>query len=143
MAIDYSVLALPKHRPQSLEQETKRSRKQSALDKCYEKVDARDGLVCQVTGVTLKADHPDPKLRLTRDHLGPRSTHPEERSNVDNVITVSDYVHGFLTASALYPIDKHGEETIRVSKIFGWRWNERMFTEKRRPPFRLPKDRVA
>lgn len=143
MAIDYSILAIPKHRPQSLERETKRARKQTALDRCYEAVDARDRHVCQVTGMPLVADASDPKRRLTRDHLGPRSTHPQDRHNPDNVITVSQRVHVLMQDSALYPIDKHGEETTRVSRIWGWRWRESFFPDGKRPPFRLPKDKVA
>jgi hypothetical protein len=138
----YPAGAFFKHQivvPVQLERHRKQAKKKSALDRCYEKVDDRDGEVCQVTGVPLKAGHLDPKRRLTRDHLKPRSTGPEDRAHHDNVLTVSDFIHSLLQSSALYPVDRHGEETVRVSKIVGWRWRESFG----KCPIRLPKDKAA
>lgn len=129
--------------PLVIERKTKKVARQTALDKAYEAVDARDGKQCQLRGTSLTAGHVDEWRRLERDHLGPRSTSPELRADVDNILTVSAGVHALLQSGALYPVDRYGEETIRVSKIVGWRWRESFFPKGTRHPFRLPKDKVA
>lgn len=136
MPIDYSLSAFPKHTPSVLQDDAKRRRVQAALDRCYDAVDRRDGKVCRVTGIPLTHKHEDKARRLTRDHLGPRSTYPEDKFNPDNVLTVSWRVHEYLQSSSLIPVDKRGQETRRVSKIHRFEWNRRL-VEAGKEPFRI------
>lgn len=133
MAIDYSVLALPKHKPAVLARHEKKTTKQAGLDAAYADVDKRDKKRCQVRGTPLTAGHVDEWRRLTRDHLGPRSTYPEDRANPDNILTASAGAHALLQSGALIPVDKKGQETRRVSQIAGYVWGPSVKT----PPFRL------
>lgn len=133
MAIDYSQFAFPKGTPRVVERHTRKAAKAKALRDAYDLVDARDKKVCQVRGTPLVADHANEWKALERNHLGPRSTNPERRHDVDNILTVSRGTHRLMQSGALIPIDAKGEETDRVSQIAGYRWT----IEK--PPFRLRK----
>lgn len=140
MAIDYAAIAaaggIPKSKPGVLSRHERRVSKDAALKKAYDAVDARDGKRCQVRGTRLFVGHVNEWKALERDHLGPRSTHPEDRAEPDNILTVSRGVHALLQAGALVPVDKKGRETIRVSKIAGYRWNRNLI-EAGKEPFRL------
>lgn len=133
MPIDYSLLALPKSGPPALDRHRKATAKQTALDKAYAEVDARDGKRCQVTGVALMAGSVSDKRRLERNHLKPRSTAPEERHDVDNILTVSAFAHALMQSSALYAVDAKGRKTTRVSKIAGFEWNRRIVKAGKEP----------
>jgi hypothetical protein len=134
--IDYSVLALPKGKPAQMVRHEKRVSARLQLAEAYVEVDRRDKKRCRVTGKPLTPGAVDEWRRLERDHLAPRSTHPELVYDVDNILTVAAAVHGFLHCGALIPVDAKGEETTRVSLIAGYRW-----TRKERPPFRIVREK--
>jgi hypothetical protein len=69
---------------------------------CYAAVDARDGRVCRVSGLHLSPTSSEPRKRLERHHLQPRSVAPGERANPANVITLSAFVHAMVTAHRLH-----------------------------------------
>ena len=123
-----------------VERRKRKNARQAELDQAYQLVDRRDRRQCQLTGVQLTAGHVDEWRRLERDHLGPRSTNPADRANHDNILTCSAAVHSLLQKGGIIPVDRYGEETVRVSRIVGYRWNDIVMRGAR--PFRLPKDKV-
>lgn len=140
----YPAGAFFKHttvKPAVLERKDRKTAKQTALDKAYEAVDARDARSCQLRGTPLTAGHVDEWRRLERHHLGKRSTNPGERANPDNIVTMSAAAHSLAERGGLYPVDRNEEPTERVSKLFGWRWNDDVMKGAR--PFKLPKDKRA
>ena len=136
MPIDYSLLKFSKGTPKVLAVHAKDVKTDAALRKAYDKVDARDGKVCQVTGKALIANHGDLKLALARHHLDERSTNKGRRADPDNILTVSEYVHKFMQSGALLPVDKRGKDTTSVKRIAGYQWNPRMVTPGK-APFRV------
>lgn len=136
MAIDYSLLKFAKGKPRALATHTKAVALSAALRKAYDKVDARDRKVCQVTGKPLVVDHGNPKLALTRHHLDERSGHKDRRHDPDNILTVSAAVHTFMQSGALLAVDKRGRETTSVKRIAAFKWNPRM-VEPGKAPFRI------
>lgn len=141
MPIDYSVFAtvkggLPKGRPRVLVEHAKDVAADAAMLKAYKKVDDRDDKVCRVTGKTLVANHGNLKLALARHHLDEQSTAKDRKHDPDNILTVSEYVHKFMQAHALIPVDKRGNETTSVRRIWGYAWNRRLVAPNKEP-FRL------
>jgi len=136
MAIDYSVLSLPKGKPLPLLRRERKVAAADKLEKAYAIVDLRDKKRCRVTGRRLVAGHVDEWQDLTRDHLATRGAHPDRVDDPENILTVSRGVHGLLQASALIPVDAKGDETTYVSQIAGYRWNRRQ-VKAGREPFRL------
>lgn len=128
--------------PGPIERKARRAKKADALQTAYASVDARDKKRCQVTGKALSVGGVDEWTRLERNHLGPRSTRPEDRANADNILTVSAAVHKLMQAWALIPVDAKGDRTERVSKIAGYRWNRAMVPVGKEP-FRLKSRKVA
>lgn len=136
MAIDYSVLALPKGTPAALGRHRKRVVRDAALEKAYAAVDARDGRICQVTWKPLLAGHLNDRRALERNHLKPRSTAPAARHDPDNILTVSRFVHRLMQAAALYAVDERKRKTTSVRRIAGFEWNRRQVPAGKEP-FRL------
>jgi hypothetical protein len=58
------------------------------------------------------------------------------------ILTVSQFVHGYLQSCAVIPVDAKGRETIRVSKIAGFEWNTRIVPPGKQP-FRIRKWKAA
>jgi hypothetical protein len=98
MAIDYSQLAFPKGAPARVARQMRKSAKAQQLADTYDLVDKRDGLKDRVTGQTLVKGGTNPKTRLERHHIRPRSTYPELRHEADNILTVSGLVHALIEA---------------------------------------------
>ena len=140
MAIDWSLLKFGKGKPRIVTAHEKTTALDAALRKAYEKVDKRDGKVCQVTGRPLTANHPDLKLALERHHLDERSGHKDRVADADNILTCSTFAHKYLQSGALLPVDKRGKDTTSVKKIAGYKWNPRLV---KRPPFRVQKQVAA
>ena len=89
------------------------------------------------------------------ERIGSRSERAEHLGEVQGEPSAALWIFAWTQNRCLLPswfgvatglnvaIDKHGEETIRVSRIWGWRWRESFFPKGTRHPFRLPKDKVA
>lgn len=128
---------------QPLQVEVRKAKKVSAarrLAAAYADVDARDGKRCQVRGTRLLGDSADEWRQIDRHHLDEKSTAPERKFDPDNILTTSRAVHRLMQAHKLLAVDAKGEETTFVSKIAGFRWNERLV---KKPPFRLPNGKAA
>lgn len=139
MAIDYSVLALPKGKPRILESVEKEREDTAAWDRCVDAVDQRDGRVCQVSGKFLAAGAVDPWLALERNHIVPRSLSKGTRYNPDVVLTMSRAVHQLWHAGAFWLKDKAGKKARRVSQIDYLEWNPRIVPPKDPRPFTVRK----
>jgi hypothetical protein len=83
--------------PASEERRERKKTKKDKLEAAYEEVDKRDGLKCWVTGKSLQRSGVGPELLLTRHHLDERSTSPERRHDVTNIISVSLQAHRLIT----------------------------------------------
>lgn len=104
---------------------------EKALRQCYAKVDARDGKVCRVSGLPLTADHPDPRRRLNRHHMRPRSTAPSDRHSPANVITISQWISDQIHIKAALFLEGDADlrdaegrfcgATLSQSTEYGWR----------------------
>lgn len=102
-----------------------------ALRACYAAVDARDEKVCRVSGLQLSALASEPRKRLARHHMRPRSTAPSEATNPANVVTVSQWVHDQIHVKAALHLegdanlrDAEGRfcgVTLSQNNEFGWR----------------------
>ena len=126
MAIDWSVLALPKGRPRVLDSVEKDREDARAWDRCKALVDERDKRICQVTGVSLAAGHVDGWRALERNHLDPRSLNKRQRFNADVVLTMSRAVHQLWHGGAFWLKATNGREARRVSQIDYLEWNRNL-----------------
>ena len=71
-----AVPKLPNGLTLAEERQARRNQAEADLRACYLLVDARDGRRCRVSGVQLFAGHTDPRQRLERHHMQPRSLAP-------------------------------------------------------------------
>lgn len=126
MSIDYSVLALPKGKPKSVLREDKKRANRTAWTKTKKKVDARDGNVCFVTGVTLQSkDEFIPETFTDRHHLEMRSRNKGRIFDDTNVVKVSRLVAGLIHGGRLKLLDKFGLKAKSVAAIDHVAWNRK------------------
>jgi hypothetical protein len=104
--------------PGVVERHSKKKAREEALDAAYRIVDKRDGNRCRVTGVSLVAGAPDPKIRREHHHLQKRSTSRAGRANPRNIVLVSAFAHDLITRGWLV-----AEGTDGNKPIF-WHWSE-------------------
>jgi hypothetical protein len=87
---------VPKFPPGARTRMEARTDKKTAAERreleLHNAVDARDGKICRVSGLELKPFHDNPRRRLNRHHMKPRSTAPAEKYDPANVITISDWI---------------------------------------------------
>lgn len=131
--IDYSVLAIPKHRPESLVRGWKKQERARQMDEAYALVDARDGDICRVTGRRLTKGRPGTvplRIWLTHHHLKKRSTYPGDKYDPRNIFVVCGQAHRALEGCL---IEVEGTNAYR-RLIF--RWNRRIVPVGKEP-FRI------
>jgi hypothetical protein len=83
--------------PVKVQRHDKKKAREEALDAAYRIVDKRDGNRCRVTGVSLVAGAPDPKIRREHHHLAKRSRERGKRSDPSNICLVSAFAHDLIT----------------------------------------------
>lgn len=138
MAIDYSLLALPKSAPGVVRRKAKHRKNASAWRKTAKAVDARDRVDeaprCFITGKRLQTANPlDPWTFRDRAHVEARSKAKNRRHDVDNVISVSRAVHDLIDKSALLLLDKRGREATSIQSIDHVAWNRRWIAKGEEP----------
>ena len=92
MSLSNAVPKCPTGRTMREDAAMKRAAKAKALDDCNDAVDARDHMVCRVSGIKLAPFSSEPRKKLNRHHMLTRGAHPAERHNPANVITISQWV---------------------------------------------------
>lgn len=144
MPIDYSLFALPKHRPAVLERADDKREDKRAWRKTKKAVDTRqtdaDGdMRCFITGKRLQVSNALDEWTF-RDpaHIEARSKSKARKHEVDNVIAVSRGVHRLIDSSSLLLLDKRGRPAKSVQAIDHVAWNRRM-VPKRSEPCRIRK----
>lgn len=144
--MDYTFLhdipgAIPKGTPRSLDTHWKKQEHDRLLKAAYDAVDLRDGTICRVTGRQLVKGIPgspqskNARTWLTRHHMKPRSTHPGDSYNPALIFVCSWEVHKHLQR---YEIEIEGTD---ARKRLVFRWNPRIFTGEKKPPFRIQSKR--
>src|SRR5687767_2357281 len=98
MAIDYSVLAIPKGTPSVLTKGWKKRANEARMDAVHEAVDKRDGMVSRISGKPLATNTTDPKLLRDHCHLLGKGAHPALKYDVSNVFNASRYEHKLFDA---------------------------------------------
>jgi hypothetical protein len=104
--------------PVKVQRHDRKKAREEALDAAYRIVDQRDGNRCRVTGVSLVAHSPNPKVRREHHHLRKRSTARGGRADARNIVLVSAFVHDLITRGWLV-----AEGTDGNKPIF-WHWSE-------------------
>lgn len=131
MAIDYSLSRLPKGTPNRLARGWKKRERDAKLDAAYAHVDQRDGVICRVTGRTLRKGLPGavpPKFWLTRHHMYGR--HAALLSDVSAIFVCAWDVHQLLELNAIEI------EGTNANRPLFFRWNRRVVPVGKEP-FRL------
>lgn len=140
MAIDYDAIAraggIPKVRPRALVRDARTRAEAAEWRRVCALVDKRDHHFCQVSGVLLSPNHPNPKRALSRHHLEYRSASKGRRYTVTNVWTLSREAHDLAHASALRILDKDGNDALDVRQIAKVAWNREM-VPRGSEPFRI------
>jgi hypothetical protein len=104
--------------PVKVARHDKKKAREEALDAAYRIVDKRDGNRCRVTGVSLVAGAPDPKIRREHHHLRRRSTSRAGRADTRNIVLVSAFAHDLITRGWIVA------EGMDASKFIAWHWSE-------------------
>jgi len=138
MAIDWSSLAIPKHRPGVLVRKDKQRADKRAWRKTAKAVDARDEVdeapVCFITGKRLQvANQLDEWTFRDRAHLEKRSQSKARRYVSANVLSVSRAVHKLIETSSLLILNKRGLPAKSVRTIDHVAWNRRIVAKQDEP----------
>jgi hypothetical protein len=104
--------------PVKVQRHDKKKAREEALDAAYRIVDKRDGNRCRVTGVSLVAGAPDPKIRREHHHLISRSRSRELRADPKNIVLVSAFAHDLIERGWLVA------EGTRADHPIFWHWSE-------------------
>lgn len=140
MAVDYSVLALPKSKPSVVVRAVKQKQARRAWRQTAKAVDQRDRAedaddtpVCFITGKYLSTKTTDKWLFRDRAHLEARSLNKGRRFEVENVISCSRGVHQLIDSSALLLFDKRGRPAKSRRSIDHVAWNRRYVARGEEP----------
>lgn len=104
--------------PRVVTKHDKKAEKEKQLRDAYAIVDKRDAGKCRVTGVSLVAGAPDPKVRREHHHLRKRSTARADRSNPRNIVLVSAFAHQLIERGWLVAEGRDGNKPIF------WHWSD-------------------
>jgi hypothetical protein len=104
--------------PVKVQRHDRKKAREEALDAAYRIVDKRDGNRCRVTGVSLVAGAPDPKIRREHHHLAKRSTHKRQFADPGNIVLVSAFAHDLIERGWLVA------EGTRADHPIFWHWSE-------------------
>lgn len=127
MPIDYSVLALPKHRPAVLEKASKASEHDRKLAAAYVVVNEREQDVCQVSGVKLAPVSLNEKRRREHHHLKGRRVKPEWVYQPKRILLVSTFIHKLLQSSSILV------DGTDATKPLSLTWNRRIVKPGKEP----------
>ena len=134
MAIDYSAIAaaggIGKGIPRDLAKGWKKAEFKKQMDAAYAVVNQRDGDRSRLTGIELRADHPNPKCRREHNHLEERSTNPARRTDPSNIFLCSTFEHKFITNNSIIIEGTDANEKL----IFHW---NRRIVPPGKEPFKL------
>lgn len=130
MAIDYSVLAIPKGVPSALTKGWKKRDAKARMQAAYDAVDKRDGMLSRVTGKPLLTNTNDAKLLRDHCHIRSRGAHPEDKFDVSNQFCASRLEHKLIHAGA---IEIEGTD---ANQRLIFRWN-RALVPVGKEPFKL------
>lgn len=138
MAIDYSVLSLPKHTPAVLERTHKQRTKAKAWRSAKQAVDTRDRVdeapICFITGKRLQTSNAlDEWTFRDRAHIEARSQSKKRAALPANVLSVSRGVHRLIDAHALLLFNKRGQRARSVRTIDHVAWNRRLVAKNEEP----------
>lgn len=135
MGINYAAIAaaggIGKGPSIPLEKGWKKAAFDKALAGAYDVVNKRDRDRSRITGVNLFPNAENLKALREHNHLGKRSTHPDEITDPRNIFLVSNYEHQFLTSGELLV---HGTDASKELKFY---WN-RHLVKAGKEPFRIP-----
>jgi hypothetical protein len=104
--------------PVKVQRHDRKKAREEALDAAYRIVDKRDGNRCRVTGVSLVAGAPNPKVRREHHHLVPRSRSRALREKPSNILLVSAFAHDLIERGWLV------NEGHDANKPIFWHWSE-------------------
>lgn len=134
--IDYAAIAaaggIPKGPSIQLEKGWKDAQFIKDLAAAYEIVNVRDSNRSRVSGRVLLPRTGNDKARREHNHLENRATAPSKVTDPANIFLVSTYEHGFITRNELLI---HGTNANRKLAFY---WNPNVFTDGKKPPFRIP-----
>lgn len=130
MAIDYSVLAIPKGAPSVLTKGWKKRDNATRMQTAFDAVDARDGLVSRISGKPLLKESADQKLQRDHCHMRGRNVAPKDKYDPCKMFNASRYEHKLFDAHA---IEVEGTD---ASKRLIFRWNRNLVAVGSEP-FRL------
>jgi len=129
MAIDWTVLSLPKGTPRVLERKAKTRANEKAWRQTSKAVDKRDAVdeapVCFITGKRLGTNTLDEWTFRDRAHLEARSLNKARVNDTENVISVSRGVHKLIDQGVLFLLDKRGNPARTRASIDHVAWNRR------------------
>jgi hypothetical protein len=102
--------------PGVVERHDRKKAREDALEKAYEAVNKRDQNRCRVTGVSLVAGAPDPRVRREHHHLVPRSRARLKRADKRNIVLVSAMAHDLITRGWIV------NEGTNADQFIAWHW---------------------